>query len=141
MPAASDFFIVAVCCGHSTTLCLSDGGGVIFTGSMWYDKAPFGRPKDADPKVPYQLRNLPRIREMAISLMVPLTLPGMPFATMVEATAERPGEVATFWAADEPTVFAWGSPGGLLPRVLKLPAAGDSAANSTAATCKQNVLA
>mmetsp|Transcript_82453 Transcript_82453/g.255970 ORF Transcript_82453/g.255970 Transcript_82453/m.255970 type:complete len:206 (+) Transcript_82453:1-618(+) len=123
LPPPEDFFVMMVGSGLGTSFFLGDDGGVFMTGSVPCDPAPFGRPKGVEPWVPYRLRNIPRIREISVSLSVPLKLPGIPFSTLPEVTEAHPAEVAIFWAADEPRVFAWGSPGGVAPRELRLGAA------------------
>lgn len=109
-------------CGLDSSFFLGDNGNVLFTGTVVGDPAPFGRPDGADPRIPHKLANLPRIREVSVSLSVPLkiALPGMSLVAMPAATETQPIEAAIFRAADDRRVFLWGSPGGPLPRELAL---------------------
>jgi len=123
LPPPEELFVTGVSCGLGTSFFLGDSGAVYMSGSVPCDSTPFGRPQSAEPGVPYRLQNLPRVREMAVSLRVPLKLPGLPFSTLPEGTEAHPSELVVFWAADEPRAFAWGAPGGIVPREIHLPAA------------------
>jgi hypothetical protein len=116
LPRADDFFVVGVACGLHSSFFLGDDGRVLFTGSVVGDPSPFGRPCTHDPKVPFKLEHLPRIREISVSLNVPLKLPGMPFYVLPPLSESRPGEAIIFQAADAPRTFVWSSPGGPLPK-------------------------
>lgn len=123
LPPIGKFFAVGVACGLSTSFFLGEDGSVFFTGTVLSDPTPFGRPRAQEAKMPHRLRNLPRVREVSVSLNVPLKLPGLPFATIPEVTEGHPGEVALFLAEDSPApspcrVLAWGAPGGAAPRAL-----------------------
>jgi len=125
LPSSDDFFVVGIACGSNSSFFLSDSGEVLFSGVVSGDPAPFGRPKGADPKIPHKLANLPRIREVSVSLSVPLKvhlpwLPGLTILAMPLATEAQPIEAAIFRAADEPKAYLWGSLGGLFPQELCL---------------------
>mmetsp|Transcript_58923 Transcript_58923/g.164643 ORF Transcript_58923/g.164643 Transcript_58923/m.164643 type:complete len:637 (-) Transcript_58923:25-1935(-) len=120
LPPLKDFFVLRVACGLHTSFFVSDAGSVLLTGSVVGVKAPFGRPQGVEPQVPYKLRNLPRIREISVSLNVPLKLPGISFSMLPIGTEARPVEMALFIASEELRAFAWGAPGGVAPRELCL---------------------
>lgn len=130
LPAAEDFFVVSVACGLHSSFFVGEDGSVLLTGTVLGDPMPFGRPSSKDPKAPYRLLHLPKIREVAVSLNVPLKLPGLPAVSLHMGMRAHPAEIALFRAADEPRVFTWGSPGVPVPRELNLEAAAPPAVDA-----------
>lgn len=119
LPDTKQFFVISVACGLCSSFFLGDNGAVFMTGSVHCSgPTPYGRPPDHEIHKPYRLKGLPPVREIAVSLTVPLKLPGIPFATLPEATSERPAELSFFRctasSADEASatkLMAWATPG------------------------------
>jgi len=130
LPDRKKFFVISVACGLCSSFFVGDDGTVFMTGSVHCGgPRPYGRPPDFEIHQPYRLKGLPPVREVAVSLTVPLKLPGFPFATLPEATSERPAELSLFRcterSADEASaskLMAWATPGWDFAMELRSPA-------------------
>lgn len=128
LPDKKKFFVISTACGLCSSFFVCESGAVFMSGTVHCGgPTPYGRPKELELQQPYQLQGLLPVREMAVSLNVPLQLPGIPFATLPEASEERPAELCMFrcaFNADDVcarTLLAWAAPGWSAPVQIQVP--------------------